>query len=182
MTFAVVGGGAWGTPLAAHVARAGHPVRLWLRRSDLAQAIRERRENAAYLPGVVLPEGIAATTDLAAAVAGAGIVIAAVASEFSRGTFAALRPLLSPGSLLVSATKGIEVETLSRITEVAEEGLPGHVVAALSGPSFALDVARCQPTAVVVASVDASVAEGMQDSQKGVNYPERPGPPRPRSL
>jgi glycerol-3-phosphate dehydrogenase (NAD(P)+) len=161
-TLAVVGGGSWGTALAAHVARSGRPVRLWVRRADLARALVERRENADHLPGIVLPEGIAATTDLAAAVTGAGTVIVVVPSEFSRGTLRRLRPLLDRGAVVVSAAKGLEIETMRRITEVAEEEAPGHAIAALSGPSFALEVARGQPTAVVVASADVEVAEAVQ--------------------
>src|SRR5262249_6415798 len=85
--FAVLGGGSWGTVLAAHVARAGHPLRLWLREERLAADINERRENPLYLPGVTLPAGLEATTDLALAVAGAEAVLVVIPSEFCRAIY-----------------------------------------------------------------------------------------------
>ena len=162
MNVAVVGGGSWGTALAAHLARTGHGVRQWLRRSEAARAVSERRENPDYLPGIGLPEGIAAGSDLAEAVADADTVLLVVPSEFCRDLVRRLKPLLRPEAVLVSAAKWIEVDTLRRITQVAAEEAPGHVLAVLSGPSFALEVAREQPTAVVVASTDQDAAESVQ--------------------
>jgi glycerol-3-phosphate dehydrogenase (NAD(P)+) len=159
---AVLGGGSWGTALAAHLARSGHEVRLWMREAALARAINERRENAAYLPGIALPPGIDATTDLAAAVGAAETVLVVIPSEFCRPIYRELRPVARDGALLVSATKGIETGTLKRMSEVAAEETPGHPLAVVSGPSFALEVAQGQPTTVVVAAADLAVAEAVQ--------------------
>jgi glycerol-3-phosphate dehydrogenase (NAD(P)+) len=146
---AVVGAGSWGTGLAAHLARSTHAVRLWARDAALAREIEGRHENARYLAGITLP-ALRATSDLAEALKDAEITLVAVPSEFCRETFRALRPHLRAGTTLVSATKGLELGTLRRMSEVAAEEAPGHPVAVLSGPSFALEVAQGQPTTVVV--------------------------------
>jgi len=159
---AVLGGGSWGTALAAHLARSGHRVRLWLREPALARTINERRENAAYLPGIALPAGLDATTDLAAATGGAEAVFVVIPSEFCRSIYRQLGPVAREGAVLVSATKGIETGSLSRMTEVAAAEAPGHPLAVVSGPSFALEVAQGQPTTVVVAAFDMAVAEAVQ--------------------
>ena len=157
-----MGGGSWGTALSAHLARSGHDVRLWLRSPDVARAINERRENPVYLPGVTLPAGLQATTDLAAATFGAETAFVVIPSEYCRAIYRQLRDVAPPGLVLVSATKGIETDTLSRMTEVAAREAPGHPLAVVSGPSFALEVAQGQPTTVVVAAPDLSVAEAVQ--------------------
>jgi glycerol-3-phosphate dehydrogenase (NAD(P)+) len=159
---AVLGGGAWGTALAAQLARAGHAVGLWLREPEIAAELRERRTNSLYLGDVVLPEGLAPTLDLAAALAGAEAVVVAIPSQYARGVYAQAAPHLAPGAVLVSATKGFELDTLLRMTEVAAAEAPGHPLSVLSGPSFAVEVARGLPTAVVVASADRAAAEAIQ--------------------
>jgi glycerol-3-phosphate dehydrogenase (NAD(P)+) len=160
----VLGGGSWGTALAALLARSGHPVGLWLREAEVARHINSERENPVYLPGVRLPEGIHATLDLAEALHAAETVLMVIPSEFCREVYRRAAPHVPPGVTLVSATKGFELSTLQRMTEVAAEEVPGHPLAVLSGPSFALEVAQAQPTAVVVASADAAVAEGLQQA------------------
>ena len=157
-----MGGGSWGTALSAHLARSGHEVRLWLRSADVARAINERRENPVYLPGVDLPAGLQATTDLAAATSGAETAFVVIPSEYCRAIYRQLQGVAPPGLVLVSATKGIETDTLSRMTEVAAREAPGHPLAVVSGPSFALEVAQGQPTTVVVAAADLAVAEAAQ--------------------
>jgi glycerol-3-phosphate dehydrogenase (NAD(P)+) len=159
---AVIGAGSWGTALALHLARSGRDVRLWAREPATAEAINGRRENPVYLPGVALPPSLTATAVLADAVGGAPIVFVVTPSEFCRGVYRQLRALVAPRATLVSATKGIEIDGLRRMTEVAAEEVPGHSLAVLSGPSFALEVAREDPTAVVVASAELSVAEAVQ--------------------
>jgi glycerol-3-phosphate dehydrogenase (NAD(P)+) len=159
---AVVGAGSWGTALAALLARSGRPVRLWARDPAVAAAINQRRVNPDYLPGVELPGGIAATIDLAAATASAPIVFVVIPSAFCRETYRGLAAAARADAVLVSATKGLETDTLQRMTEVAAEEAPGHPLAVLSGPSFALEVARAQPTTVVVASSEPAVAERVQ--------------------
>jgi glycerol-3-phosphate dehydrogenase (NAD(P)+) len=158
---AVVGAGSWGTAMAAHLARSGHAVRLWARDPGLARDLFARRENPRYLAGVALP-ALQATADLGDAVADAEIVIVTVPSEFCRAVYRALRGPLPAGAVLVSATKGLELDTRRRMSEVAAEEVPGRPVAVLSGPSFALEVAQGQPTTVVVASRDLTVAESVQ--------------------
>jgi glycerol-3-phosphate dehydrogenase (NAD(P)+) len=157
----VVGAGSWGTGLAAHLARSTHAVRLWARDAALARDIADRRENPRYLPGITLP-ALRASSDLAEALKDAEIAFVAVPSEFCRETFRALRPHLGASTILVSATKGLELGTLRRMSEVAAEEAPGHPIAVLSGPSFALEVAQGQPTTVVVASAAPGVAEAVQ--------------------
>jgi glycerol-3-phosphate dehydrogenase (NAD(P)+) len=161
MRITVVGGGAWGTALASHVARAGLPVRMWVREADVAAAVNEKRENPVYLPGVELPE-LRATAHLEGALADAETVFVVVPSEFCRGLYREAGRLAPPGAVFLSATKGLEVDTLRRMTEVAAAEAPGRPLAVLSGPSFALEVGRGLPTAVVVASVDHEVAQTVQ--------------------
>ena len=167
---AVVGAGSWGTTLAALLARAGRPVRLWARDPAIASGLNERRVNPDYLPGVALPAGISATTDLAAATSGAELVFVAVPSAFCRALYRRLAASAAESAILVSATKGLETETLQRMSEVAAEEAPGHPLAVLSGPSFALEVAQAQPTTVVVASRDHAAAERVQREVSGETF------------
>jgi len=158
----VLGGGSWGTALAAHAVSAGHELRIWVRSPGVAASLNDRRENPAYLPGVELPAGLRATTRLAEAVSDAEVAIVAVPSEYCREIYRQAGEHLPKGTLLVSATKGLETDSLRRMTEVAASEAPGHPLAVLSGPSFALEVAKALPTAVVVASDDHAVAERVQ--------------------
>ena len=162
MRFAVLGGGAWGTALAAQAVRAGLATRLYVRGAELARALNERRENAVYLPGVELPAGLHATAQIAEALADAEAVVVAVPSEFCRAIFREVHSSASRAATVVSATKGLEPETLLRMSEVAAAEAPGRPLAALSGPSFAVEVAKELPTAVVIASADHAVAERVQ--------------------
>jgi glycerol-3-phosphate dehydrogenase (NAD(P)+) len=162
MRICVAGGGAWGTALGAHLASVGHDVRLWVRDPATARAINEDRRNERYLPGLALPDGLVALADLAAAADGAAAAFVAVPSEFSRPAYRALGQALPAGRPLVSTTKGLELDTLLRMSEVAAQEAPGRPLAALSGPSFAAEVVQHQPTAVVVASADLAVAEEVQ--------------------
>jgi glycerol-3-phosphate dehydrogenase (NAD(P)+) len=165
---AVLGSGSWGTALAVHCARIGHDVRLWGRDAMLMADLARTRENAPYLPGVALDPRIVLTPSLAAALEGAPIVIAAVPSHGMRLVLRAAAPLLRKGAVIVSAAKGLEIDSLERMSQVAmEETGPDRAVAALSGPSFALEVARGLPTAVVVASTNADAAASVQDTLKG---------------
>jgi glycerol-3-phosphate dehydrogenase (NAD(P)+) len=157
---AVVGGGSWGTALAVHLARSGHAVNLWVRDPAGAREIEHHRVSR-YLPGVALPP-LVATSDLARSVDGVEMAMVAIPSEFCRPAYRALGAHLPAAAVVVSATKGLEIDTRRRMSEVAAEEAPGHPVAVLSGPSFALEVAQGQPTTVVVASQDAAVAERVQ--------------------
>lgn len=155
----VLGGGAWGTALAATLRRTGAEISHWMR--DGAQAIAiSAGENPRYLPGIALPAGIAATTDMAIALERADCVLAVVPAQSLRAVLSIAAPLLPESAPLVLCAKGIERETGLLLSETARQCAPGHPVAALSGPSFATDVARGLPTAVVVAAeADGLAAE-----------------------
>jgi glycerol-3-phosphate dehydrogenase (NAD(P)+) len=162
----VLGSGAWGTALALSLHRRGsHQVTLWAHSPDAAIEIAEPRENTLFLPGFPIPAEIAITGS-EAAVADADIVLSVVPSEFLRPTLARLGPHLHPGQIIVSATKGVEDQTFLRMTQViaaclAEKGLT-LPIGALSGPSFAIEVAQAQPTAITVAFADAKTAKQIQ--------------------
>lgn len=155
----VLGTGAWGTALAAAIARNGVEVRLWGRDTAVVEAIVQRAENPRYLPGIALPAGIAATTDLDAAVTAADTLVFATPSYTFRELLRRLEPVLAAGTPFVWACKGLEPETRRLMHEVVAEELerpPPHGV--LSGPSFAREVAAGMPTALTVASGDAAFA------------------------
>ncbi len=154
----VLGGGAWGTALATTARRAGHNVKLWARDADAVNAINVHRENPHYLPGVKLAEGIEATADLAEATASANIILAVTPAQTLRDVLSTAGSDIPPGIPVVLCAKGIERDTGRLLSSVAEEMLPQNPIAALSGPSFASDVARGLPTAVVVAARDADLA------------------------
>ncbi|HVA63398.1 MAG TPA: NAD(P)H-dependent glycerol-3-phosphate dehydrogenase [Terriglobales bacterium] len=160
---AVVGGGSWGTALAIVLARHGYEVALWVYEPELAQAMATERENRVYLPGFALPPGIRPTAALEAAVA--PLLVIAVPSHALRATLTRLRPLLPPAAEVVLATKGLEEETLLRVSEVAEAVLGDGIrprLATLSGPTFAREVAAGDPTAVLIAARDAALAASLQ--------------------
>jgi glycerol-3-phosphate dehydrogenase (NAD(P)+) len=160
---AILGSGSWGTALAFHLANAGHDVRLWGRNADLIDSMKSRRTNAVYLPDVVLPPRVAPTTSFEGALRNAEIVVAALPSHGTRHVVRSAAPFIPRQALLVSATKGIEQDTLLRVSEViAQEVRGARPVVVLSGPSFAVEVARGLPTAVSVACVDPVLAEDVQ--------------------
>jgi glycerol-3-phosphate dehydrogenase (NAD(P)+) len=157
---AIVGSGSWGTALALSLARRGdHSIALWSHSAAVGT----------YLPGFPIPPQVDHVTDLAVAVAGAEIVISAVPSQHVRAIYHAMAPLLRPGQIIVSATKGIEDQTFLRMTQVieqvlAEQNLNGSLpCGALSGPSFAQEVASAAPTAVTIAFADSQLASRLQE-------------------
>jgi glycerol-3-phosphate dehydrogenase (NAD(P)+) len=154
---AIIGGGAWGTALALAARRAGSGATIWARDPDIVAAINGRHENPVYLPGIALDPAIVATVDLAQAAAGAEAALLAVPAQFLRDVLMVLAPHLPPSLPLLLCAKGIEIVTLQTMAEVAEELCPGRPLAVLSGPSFAAEVARDLPTAVVVASRDSAL-------------------------
>ncbi|MBM4125031.1 MAG: NAD(P)-dependent glycerol-3-phosphate dehydrogenase, partial [Nitrospira sp.] len=162
---AVIGAGAWGTALARLLGGKGLPVRLWAYEAEVVNSIRDKRENAKYLPGVVLPQTVTATGSLAEAVQAREAIIFAVPSHVARSVLRQIGPLLVNPLPLISATKGIEEETLKLMSEVMQETLTPSMrrfLAVLSGPSFAAEVCREQPTAVVLAAEDAALLRRMQ--------------------
>jgi glycerol-3-phosphate dehydrogenase (NAD(P)+) len=158
MRCAVVGAGAWGTALADLLARNGHDVRLWAYEPDVVESINTKRENVRFLRGHELSPSVEAMGDIRRAVEGAELVTLATPSQVLRRIVKSAAVSLSRSAPLVVATKGIEKETLCLMTEVAEQEVPGATVVAISGPSFAAEVVKCQPTAVVVASVRPDAA------------------------
>lgn len=166
-TTAVLGAGSWGTALAVHLAKAGHHVRLWARDDAFVEELRSARANERYLPGIPLPDGIDPMASLEEALAGARFVVVAVPSHGFRAVVRRATPFLSE-AVLVSATKGIEVDSLQRMSQVIESETAGCCrVVVLSGPSFALETARGLPTAVLAASTDASAAAAVQEHFRG---------------
>jgi glycerol-3-phosphate dehydrogenase (NAD(P)+) len=162
---AVLGAGAWGTALAKVLAEKGNAVALWTRREEHARAMQEERENRRYLPGALLPDTLVPTSDLEEALAGSGLAVLVVPSHALRETLVLAAPHLPPEAPLVSATKGIENDTLMLMTEVIEDVLgPGALgrVTVLSGPSFAKEVAEHLPTNIVVAANDERLATDVQ--------------------
>jgi glycerol-3-phosphate dehydrogenase (NAD(P)+) len=163
-TIAVLGAGAWGTALAAGLARGGgHRVTLCARRADHAAAMRERRENVAYLPGVALPESIELSERWAEVASASETVVMAVPSRFARAAMTLIGPALGADATLVSVTKGIEGDSLKTMTAMLAEVAPAvKRLAVLSGPSFAAEVARGKPAAVVAAARDEAVSRSVQ--------------------
>jgi glycerol-3-phosphate dehydrogenase (NAD(P)+) len=165
---AVIGGGAWGTGIAIVLGRKGtHRVRLWAHEADVCESITQSRVNERFLPGRHIPESVTASNDLAATLHGAQIVVSVMPSQHCRALFERMRPEIDPQSLIVSATKGLEEGSLLRMTEVVaqvlkRDGGSAPSVGALSGPSFAQEVARGDPTAITIASQDAALLRTVQ--------------------
>lgn len=170
---AIIGAGSWGTALALVLAPRFSTIRLWVYEQDLAARMSGGRENHLYLPGFLLPPNVEIVTGLAAAVQGAGIVLGVMPSARARGVYGELLPFLDEATLLVSATKGLETGSLRRISEVIAEVVGPRFapkVAVLSGPTFAKEVARGEPTALVVASTDADIAAQVQTAFSGASF------------
>ena len=159
MRATVLGGGSWGTALATQLARVGHDTVLWDRHPDRCAHINAHHQNPRYLKGVDLPERLRASPDLAEAVARAELLVPVVPSHALRGVLEKAAPHLASGSLVGCATKGIEDDTLDTMHEVCAKtlGRPERV-AMLYGPSFALEVTRGMPTAVVSAGQDPAAS------------------------
>jgi len=165
---AVVGGGAWGTALAIHLARLGRTVRLRVHDAELAQRMLASRHNPVYLPGVSFPEGVLPVHRLDEALEGARMVVAAVPSQFARQTYGEMAEALDSEAWLVLATKGIEENTLALPVQVVEDVLGREVKCAiLSGPSFAQEVVLGMPTTAVVAARSQSLAGQAQEGISG---------------
>lgn len=158
---AVIGAGAFGTALACVVRRAGSEAVIWARDPAIADSIASDKGNPVYLPDVALERGIAATTDLAAALKGADAVLLVVPSQFLRAATESLAPLLPVGVPVVLCAKGIERGSCALMTEVVAETLPGAPVAVLSGPTFAKEVAAGLPTAITLATTDTALGAGL---------------------
>jgi glycerol-3-phosphate dehydrogenase (NAD(P)+) len=164
----VIGAGAWGTSLAIVLGRNGtHRVRLWAREKEVLESASSHRVNELFLPGHTLPASVLVTGSLEEALGGAEIVVSVMPSQHCRHLFEEMRKFVGSGVLFVSATKGLEEGTLLRMTEVIASVLKNRAesaprIGALSGPTFAKEVARGDPTAISIASKDAALAETVQ--------------------
>src|SRR5437764_8677348 len=176
---AILGAGSWGTALSVVLSRARkpHEISLWARNAELAETLQRQRENTIYLKGVRLLDGIRATHDMAKALAGAQTVIGAMPSIHARAVYAQALPSITKEMVFVSATKGLGPETHLRMSLVLAQVLakagaaePSRRIAVLSGPSFAAEAARGEPTAVVLAGQEPSLSALLQEELSGPSF------------
>jgi len=159
----VLGGGSFGTVLASVISSNGYPCHLWLRDPEDAAAAQSNRVNQKYLPEFRLPEDMNVGSDLETLVSGAGLVMIAVPGKAVREVAKAIKPLISPDAVVISATKGIEPGTAKLMSEVIAEELPHHRIGVLSGPNLASEIAEGHLSASVVASKHPDVCELIQE-------------------
>lgn len=172
-SIAIIGAGSWGTALSIVLAPRFEEVRLWAHETDLVDRMASTRVNDIFLPGFRLPEKVEPVSHLKAALEDAAIVIGVMPSRFARAIYSSMLPHLEPGMRFVSATKGLENGTLLRMSEVAHEVIGKKFdprIAALSGPTFAREVARGEPTAVVISSLDQELAASIQREFSGPTF------------
>ncbi|GFO62251.1 NAD(P)H-dependent glycerol-3-phosphate dehydrogenase [Geomonas paludis] len=164
---AVIGAGSWGTTLADLLAKKGHQVTLWAYEPELVVTMRETRENNLFLPGITLQESLAFTNDLEEAYRGCTMVLCVVPSQLVRRVITNSLPFIPKEAVIISASKGIEVDTLATVSEIYQQILPPEMYAnfaALSGPSFAREVAQEMPTAVAAAAATEAIARRVQEA------------------
>jgi glycerol-3-phosphate dehydrogenase (NAD(P)+) len=173
---AILGGGSWGTALAIVLSRTRfgpHEISLWVHDAALAETMQRTRENENYLPGHKIPEKVRVGHAMGSALAKAEIILGAMPSAYARATYSAALPVVEGNAIFVSATKGLEPSTHLRMSEVIEQVVSAKYspcVAVISGPSFAAEAARGEPTAVVVASRDAALATRLQEEFAGPGF------------
>jgi glycerol-3-phosphate dehydrogenase (NAD(P)+) len=172
---AILGGGGWGTALAIVLSRSRkpHEISLWVRNAELAESILRERENKMYLPGAKFPESVRIHPQLEPGLTGAQVIIGVMPSAHARGVYASALPFAAYGASFVSASKGLEPSTHLRMSEVITQVISRKFVprlAVISGPSFAAEAARGEPTAVVLASRDAALAGELQEEFAGPNF------------
>jgi glycerol-3-phosphate dehydrogenase (NAD(P)+) len=163
---AVIGAGAWGTALAMLLCDKGHDVTLWMYEKDLAEETVRLRENRVYLPGFTLPPQLAVTPSLESTVRDKSVILSVVPSHTVRQVTKQYVPCLAKDAIIISASKGIEIETLMPLSEIFKDLLPKEFhgrLCFLSGPSFAKEVAQKMPTAITLASYDAAVGKKAQE-------------------
>jgi glycerol-3-phosphate dehydrogenase (NAD(P)+) len=161
---AIFSAGSWGTAFSMVLADAGNEVALWARREEVAKSINEQRENPDYLPGIELSPSVSATHDAEAALAGADMVVLATPSQSLRANLVQWAPYIERDAVMVSLMKGVELGTLKRMSEVIAEvtGAGPERIAVISGPNLAMEIARREPAASVVACADEGVAQRIQ--------------------
>jgi glycerol-3-phosphate dehydrogenase (NAD(P)+) len=161
---AIIGAGNWGTALAIVAARAGHHVRLWSRDAGVVKSINQERVNSRYLSSASIPATVTATNDLEEALRDTSLILFAAPSHTARELLTAASSALRESPIIVSVSKGIEIETGKRISEIAKEVISGaHSFVCLSGPSFAKEVIAGHPTAIVAASKDSAASRTVQN-------------------
>lgn len=159
----IVGAGSWGTAIAILMANKGFNVKLWVRDKELIERINNTRENLEYLPGAILPKNIVVASDMEYCCSGSETVIIAAPSHAMRDICSQMKDFTLKGQIIVSLAKGIENDTLLRMSQIINEFMPENEVAVVSGPSHAEEVAKGIPTAVVASSKKRIVAEYIQD-------------------
>jgi glycerol-3-phosphate dehydrogenase (NAD(P)+) len=172
-SMAIIGAGSWGTALAIVLARRFERIRLWVREPDLVERMLATRVNDIFLPGFQLPANVQPTSDIGLALEGAEVVTGVMPSRFARSLYTDMLPHLRPEMRFVSATKGLENRTLLRMSEVARQVIGAKFaprIAVLSGPTFAKEVARGEPTAVVISSGDQELAASIQREFSGPTF------------
>jgi glycerol-3-phosphate dehydrogenase (NAD(P)+) len=170
-TLAIIGGGGWGTALACVLASRFDRVRLWVHEPDLVARMRTTRVNDVFLPGIPVPGNVCVENSLESALAAADVVLSAMPSHVVRDMYTRMLPFLKPGTRLVSATKGLEAGSLLRVSQIIRSiAGPDCRIAVLSGPTFALEVAAGNPTALVVASEDEKLVCELQASFSGPTF------------
>lgn len=170
---AIIGAGAWGTGLAIVLGRKGtHRVQLWAHEVDVCESINQSRVNERFLPGGSIPTTVTASNNLATVLQDARIIVSVMPSQHCRTLFERMRPLLAPETQIISATKGLEEGSLLRMTEVISQVVARDDISigALSGPSFAQEVARGDPTAITVASQNAELLRTVQQEFSDPNF------------
>jgi glycerol-3-phosphate dehydrogenase (NAD(P)+) len=172
---AILGGGGWGTALAILLSRSrkAHEIALWVHNAGLATEIRRDAENKMYLPGAKVPGSVGVHSELEAALAGAQVIVSAMPSAHARTVYAAALPFVGAGTSFVSASKGLEPSTHLRMSEVIAQVVAPRfapMIAVISGPSFAVEAARGEPTAVVLAAKDLVFAAELQEEFAGPNF------------
>ena len=158
---AVIGAGSWGTTLACLLADNGHDVTLWVYEKDLAERMQGSRENDVFLPGYKFPDNLNISNDLEGMLKSAGYILSVVPSQHTRAVFKDMVNIIREDSVIISASKGIEIGTLLTVSEILNE-LTGKKVTAISGPSFAKEVIEKKPTAVTIASEDKETGLALQ--------------------
>jgi glycerol-3-phosphate dehydrogenase (NAD(P)+) len=159
----IIGAGSWGTALSIHLANIGSRVNLWVYEKFLCEQIKETKENSEFLPGFTLPNLIHPTNSLEEAIGENDIILLVVPTNFIRNISKELSTFLKPSSIIVNAGKGIETASLCRIQEILKETLTNtSFFATLSGPTFAMEVAKGKPSAIVVASENKDISDQVQ--------------------
>ena len=159
-SISVIGAGSWGTALSIHLAKCGYKVNLWVYEKSLCKQIEETKENTIFLPGFTLSKLIYPTNSLEEAIGKNDSILIVVPTNFIRNIVSMMAPFLIPNSVIINAGKGIEIDSLSLISDILKQTLPSkYKFATLSGPTFATEVARGDPSAIVAASVESEVSD-----------------------